>query len=90
MLSENKKSEDLVLETLSFFEPMTEEKIILDFDGEKLKLLASFTKEDLKLVLEKLEKEKKVKVNRQTKEWTYIKLRPVRGLKKILRFLNLV
>ena len=39
----NKDKVNLVLETLSFFEPMSLEKIILDFDKTKIEKMKDFT-----------------------------------------------
>ncbi len=71
---QDKKIKDFVLETLSFYEPMTLEKMILDFHEEKLKELNHFNKEGLDLLLKSLVKEKllrEVKVDGQ-KMWIKI------------------
>lgn len=56
-----KDIETIVLETLSFFEPMSLEKIIIDTNSEDAKSNKDFTHEALLNVLNELVKNKKVK-----------------------------
>ena len=53
--------ENLLLETLSFFEPMTLEKIILDFDAKEIKKYPQLEASDMKEALRRLQKAKKIK-----------------------------
>ena len=69
--------DELILETLSFFEPMTFEKIILDFDPVKLRLFPHFNREVLNERLTYLKKKKKIKIIKG-KESCYIKKVPKR------------
>lgn len=52
---------DFVLETLSFYEAMSLEKIILDFDEKKLKSIGDFSREELEKILEELVRKKKIR-----------------------------
>ncbi len=70
--------EDLVLETLSYFEAMTYSKIIFDFDSEKLKSFPSFHKEELQEILKRLIKKNRVKKVMIKKELGWIKIQPKR------------
>jgi hypothetical protein len=80
---------ELVLETLSFFEPMTLESIIMDFDKAKVEKLKEFTKDDLEVVLKHLIKKKKVKKIMINKNPCWIKMQPKKStLKKLLSFLK--
>jgi hypothetical protein len=78
-LEEKNNLEDLVLETLSFLEPMTFSQIILDFDNEKLSKFPTFSKEDLENVIHKLEKKKKLKRITIDKEVGWIKIQRKRS-----------
>ena len=53
--------ENLLLSTLSFYEPMTLEKIILDFDANEIKKYPQIEANDLKKILVTLQKKKKIK-----------------------------
>lgn len=68
----------LILETLSFLEPMTKEMIILDFDSNELKNLGHFDINSLETKLNKLIKQDKVKKITKEKEIYYLKLMPKR------------
>lgn len=70
----NKNLENLVLMTLSFFEPMTFSQIILDFDNEQLKNFPQFDKETLQEILEILRKKKLIKEVKIDKEIGWIKV----------------
>lgn len=87
MALKNKEQVDLVLETLSFFEPMSLEKIIFDFDKDKIEKMKDFSKDDLEAILEHLVKKKKVKVLNLEKGNQYIKIqKKASGLKKLFSF----
>lgn len=56
-----KEIEDLILSTLSFYEPMSFSKIVFDMDTELLKKYPQFDKDQMLLVLNSLEKRALVK-----------------------------
>ena len=70
----NTNLENLVLMTLSFFEPMTFSQIILDFDNEQLKNFPQFDKETLQEILVILRKKKLIKEVKIDKEIGWIKV----------------
>ena len=77
--------EDFVLSTLSFFEPMIFSKIILDFDNTHLKLFPHFNREELRAILKKLEKKKRIKQVVIDLEAAWIRIHPKRSCwKKLL------
>lgn len=55
-MDKNKEIEELILSTLSFYEPMSFSKIVFDMDSEALKEFADFDKDQMLLVLKSLEK----------------------------------
>ena len=65
--------ENHILETLSFFDPMTAEQIILDFDEKILLEFPEFTKNELFIELARLENLKIIKVIKQNGEDHWIK-----------------
>jgi hypothetical protein len=65
-----------LLETLSFLEPMSLEKIYLDFDEDFLLKNHELTSEDLENELSLLVKQKKVKVITKSKAKYWIKAFP--------------
>jgi hypothetical protein len=66
-----------ILETLSFFEPMTWERLIIEFDEGFLKSHPDFTKEELEEDLKKLAKKKHIKIGTNEKgEKTYLRQMP--------------
>ena len=72
--------EEFVLSTLSFYEPMTFSRIILDFNGEALKAYPNFDREELQATLKNLEKKKLVKPVTIDKEVGWIRIHPKRNL----------
>lgn len=48
--------ENLILSTLSFYEPMSFSKIVFDIDTEVLKTFPNFDKDQMLLILDSLEK----------------------------------
>ncbi len=48
--------ENLILSTLSFYEPMSFSKIVFDMDTERLKQFAHFDKDQMLVILKSLEK----------------------------------
>ncbi|MDD4974083.1 MAG: hypothetical protein PHY93_07010 [Bacteriovorax sp.] len=75
----NTKLENLVLATLSFFEPMTFSQIILDFDSDLLKDFPDFDKEQLQNIINLLEKKKLIKRVTIDKERGWIRIHPKRS-----------
>lgn len=75
----NQKLNDLVLSTLSFYEPMTFSRIILDFDNKELENFPEFAKEDLQDILTSLSKKKFIKRVRLDKEDAWIRVLPKRS-----------
>lgn len=71
--------EELVIGTLSFYEPMTLSQIILDFDSEQIRKFPNFTKEELALILQKFEKKKLIKKQNIDKEIGWIKIQAKRS-----------
>lgn len=80
----------LILETLSFLEPMSKEMLILDFDNAKLKEFEHFDTDLLEARIEKLVKAKKIRKIKKDGEYLYQKLMPKRSWwQKIKYLLNL-
>ena len=52
----NQEIEELILSTLSFYEPMSFSKIVFDMDTEVLKKYGNFDKDQMLLILKSLEK----------------------------------
>jgi transcription initiation factor IIE alpha subunit len=75
----NTKLENLVLATLSFFEPMTFSQIILDFDSDLLKDFPNFDKEQLQDIINLLEKKKLIKRVTIDKERGWLRVHPKRS-----------
>lgn len=73
-MSESEKWVDLVLETLSFYEPMSLEKIILDIDSERIKDCDDFNKEMLENILNELVSKKLVKEKKLEGEKNWVKV----------------
>lgn len=65
--------ENHILETLSFFDPMSIEQIILDFDEKILMKNPDFTKKELFVVLDDMRKRKILKVTKQKGEKYWLK-----------------
>ncbi|WP_417334915.1 hypothetical protein [Halobacteriovorax marinus] len=74
------KLEEKILETLSFFNPMTLEQIYLDFDEDFLLENSNYTYEDLISALTRLEKCGKLKSSGKEKSKTWIRVYPKKGL----------
>ena len=78
-----------LLETLSFLEPMSLEKIYLDFDNDFLMNNKSLTSEDLENELNDLVKCKKVRLIKVDKASTWIKIFPKKSfLSRMSEFLK--
>lgn len=71
---DNEQMYDLLLETLSFYEAMSLEKIIMDIDGERAKEIKNFNKETLQLALGHLHKKKLLKIIVENDQNTWLKI----------------
>lgn len=66
--------EDLVLSTLSFYEPMNLSKIIFDMDQKVLEGLPEFDQKELDRILFALEKKKLIKKMKKSGELYWIRV----------------
>ena len=66
--------EDLVLSTLSFYEPMNTSKIIFDMDQKVLEALPEFDQKELSRILQFLEKKKLIKKTKVSGEFFWIRV----------------
>jgi hypothetical protein len=55
-MDQSQELENLLLSTLSFYEPMSFSKIVFDIDTEVLKAYPNFDKDQMLLILKSLEK----------------------------------
>lgn len=77
---------DEVLKVLSFLEALNKERIILEMDDYFLKTFPEFNNEDLDFLLEKLVKEKKVRIiKKKNGEILYQKNFPKKSLFRRLK-----
>lgn len=77
----DKELTELVLVNLSFFEEMTLEAIILDFDNELLLARPDFNREELLIVLDKLRRRKLVMTSKDKEgNKTYKRCRPPKSI----------
>lgn len=83
------KLEEILLETLSFYSPMTIEQILLDIDAEKISYDSEYKHlnlEDLKLALADLKRKKYLKTKGKDKTQTWLRVIPRKPwYKKIFR-----
>lgn len=77
---EEKSLEDLLLATLSFYEDMSFEKLILDFDSEVIKNSPQLTREEVENALKRLVQKKLVKEIEDASGKSWIKLFPKKSL----------
>lgn len=61
-MEQSQELENLILSTLSFYEPMSFSKIVFDIDTGVLKQFPNFDKDQMMLILSSLEKRGSVKV----------------------------
>ena len=69
-----KELEDLILSTLSFYEPMAFSKIVFDMDTNALKLFPHFDKNQMLLILKSLEKRGLVRMTGKDSEAQWIRI----------------
>ncbi|MBK26961.1 MAG: hypothetical protein CME70_23360 [Halobacteriovorax sp.] len=81
-MSRKEDIESLVLEVLSFYEPMSFELILLDIPDERIAQIPDFCRADLEEALKLLEKKKKVKLSleNEKKEKFWIKVFPKKSI----------
>jgi CTP-dependent riboflavin kinase len=72
--------EEIIQETLSFYDPLTVTQIIMQTDMEKLKTHPNFTKENLIELLSQLEKKKLVTKGSSKDGDTWLRVIPKRSL----------
>jgi len=60
-MNQSQELENLILSTLSFYEPMSFSKIVFDIDTEALKKYPNFDKDQMLLILKSLEQRAMVK-----------------------------
>ncbi len=79
----------LILETLSFFSPMTQEELLLGFDRATVEAHPELTMELLQQELLLLVKEGKLKKTKKGRDIAFVRLYPKRSwLRQILSFLR--
>lgn len=74
----NEAIEQLVLSTLSFYEAMTFAQLIFDFDANEIRRFPHLEKDELLIILNSMEKKKKIKKTKINNEDAWIKLFPKR------------
>ena len=74
----SKEIEETILEALSFYDPMTKDEIILDLDDGKIQENPDFSLEVFENKLESLLKNEKVKMIKNGKNISYLRLFPKR------------
>lgn len=87
-MTSQKSIEELILKTLSFYEPMTYVQILFELDAAELKKFSDFTDEDLKKLLKNLEKKKVIKKLNKGEEVSWIRVMPNRNRSIFHRLLN--
>ncbi|MCP4915157.1 MAG: hypothetical protein GY909_18705 [Oligoflexia bacterium] len=81
MSSRQEKIDSLVLQVLSFYEPMSFEKILLDMPDDRIAEIEDFNREDLDKALEKLVKKKLAKLSYgEKKEKFWLRQIPKRSI----------
>lgn len=86
-MEKDQQIEDLILSTLSFYEPMSFSKIVFDMDTDVLKQFADFDKDQMLVILSSLEKRGLVKKSGSDSEMQWQRIHKKRSFwKKILSF----
>lgn len=70
----NEKNEQIILGVLSFYEPMTLSKVILDLNQAQVSELGDFSKEDLDTTIKSLESKRLIKAVTVDKETAWIRI----------------
>lgn len=81
-----KSDQDLILEVLSFYDPMTYAQIVFELDSNELKKRPHINQETLPQILKALVKAKKVKVVEGKGEVRWLRVLPSRQKKWWRRF----
>lgn len=83
-MDQNQELENLLLSTLSFYEPMSFSKIVFDIDTEVLKSYPNFDKDQMLLILKSLEKRGLVKKTGEAAEAQWQRIHKKRSIWKRL------
>ena len=74
--------EDLILSTLSFYEPMAFSKIVFDMDTNVLKQFPNFDKDQMLVILKSLEKRGIIQMSGKDSEAQWIRIHNKRSFWK--------
>ena len=86
-MDQSQELENLVLSTLSFYEPMSFSKIVFDIDTELLKSYPNFDKDQMLLILKSLEQRGMVQMTGEGAEAQWQRIHKKRSIwKRIFRF----
>lgn len=83
--------EDIILEAISFFDPLTKDKIILDLNEYKITVVNEFSLQDFEDCFVKLLSDNKIKAVQVGSDTAYLRVFPkrkswlIRQIKKILK-----
>jgi hypothetical protein len=83
-MDQSQELENLILSTLSFYEPMSFSKIVFDIDTEVLKNYPNFDKDQMFLILSSLEKRGMVQKKGEGAEAQWQRIHKKRSLWKRL------
>jgi hypothetical protein len=83
-MDQSQELENLLLSTLSFYEPMSFSKIVFDIDTDVLKKYPNFDKEQMLLILRSLEKRGVVQKTGEGTETQWQRIHKKRSLWKRL------
>lgn len=83
-MDQNQELENLILSTLSFYEPMSFSKIVFDIDTDVLKSYPNFDKDQMLLILKSLEKRGMVQKTGEGTEAQWQRIHKKRSLWKRL------
>jgi len=87
----SKELEDQLLVTLSYFESMSLELILIDMDSEFLKKNHSLTTADLELALKNLTKKKLIKIDHSNDQKKWLRVYQKKSvIKRYLSYLNFI
>ena len=81
-MDQSQELENLLLSTLSFYEPMSFSKIVFDIDTEGLKNYPNFDKDQMLLILKSLEKRAMVQKTGEGSEAQWQRIHKKRSLWK--------
>ena len=75
-----KELEDILLETLSFYEPMRKEQILMDMDESKIQMFPDLSIDDLEATLKKMRRKGLLKSQGDGVDRTWLRINAKRGL----------